>query len=138
MNKENLELMLKIHNENFLDIKNIKDFDAFYKNSRYNIYQEYFENIFAGYLITYDNIDSLDIFEIAVDKNFRKKGLASKLLNRINDERKILLEVSEKNKVAINLYKKNGFKMISRRKNYYLDGSDAIVMIRQEAICLVF
>ena len=130
MNKENLELMLKIHNENFLDIKNIKDFDAFYKNSRYNIYEEYFENIFAGYLITYDNIDSLDIFEIAVDKNFRKKGLASKLLNRINDERKILLEVSEKNKVAINLYKKNGFKMISRRKNYYLDGSDAIVMIR--------
>ena len=122
MNKKNLELMLKIHNENFLDIKNIKDFDAFYKNSRYNIYEEYFENIFAGYLITYDNIDSLDIFEIAVDKNFRKKGLASKLLNRINDERKILLEVSEKNEVAINLYKKNGFKMI--------DGSDAIVMIR--------
>lgn len=130
MNKKNLELMLKIHNENFLDIKNIKDFDAFYKNSRYNIYEEYFENIFAGYLITYDNVDSLDIFEIAVDKNFRKNGLASKLLNRINDERKILLEVSEKNKVAINLYKKNGFKMISRRKNYYLDGSDAIVMIR--------
>ena len=130
MNKENLELMLKIHNENFLDIKNIKDFDAFYKNSRYNIYEEYFENIFAGYLITYDNVDSLDIFEIAVDKNFRKKGIASKLLNRINDERKILLEVSEKNRVAINLYKKNGFKMISRRKNYYLDGSDAIVMIR--------
>lgn len=130
MNKKNLELMLKIHNENFLDIKNIKDFDAFCKNSRYNIYEEYFENIFAGYLITYDNVDSLDIFEIAVDKNFRKKGLASKLLNRINDERKILLEVSEKNKVAINLYKKNGFKMISRRKNYYLDGSDAIVMIR--------
>ena len=130
MNKKNLELMLKIHNENFLDIKNIKDFDAFYKNSRYNIYEEYFENIFAGYLITYDNVDSLDIFEIAVDKNFRKKGLASKLLNRINDERKILLEVSEKNEVAINLYKKNGFKMISRRKNYYLDGSDAIVMIR--------
>ena len=130
MNKKNLELMLKIHNENFLDIKNIKDFDAFYKNSRYNIYEEYFENIFAGYLITYDNVDSLDIFVIAVDKNFRKKGLASKLLNRINDERRILLEVSEKNKVAINLYKKNGFKMISRRKNYYLDGSDAIVMIR--------
>lgn len=130
MNKKNLELMLKIHNENFLDIKNIKDFDAFYKNSRYNIYEEYFENILAGYLITYDNVDSLDIFEIAVDKNFRKKGIASKLLNRINDERKILLEVSEKNKVAINLYEKNGFKMISRRKNYYLDGSDAIVMIR--------
>ena len=130
MNKKNLELMLKIHNENFLDNKNIENFYTFYKDSRYNIYEEYFENIFAGYLITYDNVDSLDIFEIAVDKNFRKKGLASKLLNRINDERKILLEVSEKNIIAINLYIKNGFKIISRRKNYYLDGSDAIIMVR--------
>ena len=130
MNKKNLELMLKIHNENFLDNKNIENFYTFYKDSRYNIYEEYFENIFAGYLITYDSVDSLDIFEIAVDKNFRKKGIASKLLNKINDERKILLEVSEKNIIAINLYIKNGFKIISRRKNYYLDGSDAIVMIR--------
>lgn len=130
MNKKNLELMLKIHNENFLDNKNIENFYTFYKDSRYNIYEEYFENIFAGYLITYDSVDSLDIFEIAVDKNFRKKGIASKLLNRINDERKILLEVSEKNIIAINLYIKNGFKIISRRKNYYLDGSDAIIMVR--------
>ena len=130
MNKENLELMLKIHNENFLDNKNIENFYTFYKDSRYNIYEEYFENIFAGYLITYDSVDSLDIFEIAVDKNFRKKGIASKLLNKINDERKILLEVSEKNIIAINLYIKNGFKIISRRKNYYLDGSDAIIMVR--------
>ena len=130
MNKKNLELMLKIHNENFLDNKNIENFYTFYKDSRYNIYEEYFENILAGYLITYDNVDSLDIFEIAVDKNFRKKGIASKLLNRINDERKILLEVSEKNIIAINLYIKNGFKIISRRKNYYLDGSDAIIMVR--------
>lgn len=130
MNKKNLELMLKIHNENFLDNKNIENFYTFYKDSRYNIYEEYFENIFAGYLITYDSVDSLDIFEIAVDKNFRKKGIASKLLNKINDERKILLEVSEKNIIAINLYIKNGFKIISRRKNYYLDGSDAIIMVR--------
>ena len=130
MNKKNLELMLKIHNENFLDNKNIENFYTFYKDSRYNIYEEYFENIFAGYLITYDSVDSLDIFEIAVDKNFRKKGIASKLLNKINDERKILLEVSEKNIIAIKLYIKNGFKIISRRKNYYLDGSDAIIMVR--------
>ena len=130
MNKKNLELMLKIHNENFLDNKNIENFYTFYKDSRYNIYEEYFENIFAGYLITYDSVDSLDIFEIVVDKNFRKKGIASKLLNKINDERKILLEVSEKNIIAINLYIKNGFKIISRRKNYYLDGSDAIIMVR--------
>jgi ribosomal-protein-alanine acetyltransferase len=130
MNDENLHLMLKIHNENFLDVKSIEDFYTFYKDSRYNIYEEYFENIFAGYLITYDSVDSLDIFEIAVDEKFRSRGIATKLLNRLNDERKILLEVSEKNTNAINLYIKNGFKVISKRKKYYLDGSDAIIMMR--------
>ena len=89
MNDENLHLMLKIHNENFLDVKSIEDFYTFYKDSRYNIYEEYFENIFAGYLITYDSVDSLDIFEIAVDEKFRSRGIATKLLNRLNDERKI-------------------------------------------------
>ena len=130
MNDENLHLMLKIHNENFLDVKSIEDFYTFYKDSRYNIYEEYFENIFAGYLITYDSVDSLDIFEIDVDEKFRSRGIATKLLNRLNDERKILLEVSEKNTNAINLYIKNGFKVISKRKKYYLDGSDAIIMMR--------
>ena len=130
MNDENLHLMLKIHNENFLDVKSIEDFYTFYKDSRYNIYEEYFENIFAGYLITYDSVDSLDIFEIAVDEKFRSRGIATKLLNRLNDERKILLEVSEKNTNAINLYIKNGFKVISKWKKYYLDGSDAIIMMR--------
>ena len=130
MNDENLHLMLKIHNENFLDVKSIEDFYTFYKDSRYNIYEEYFENIFAGYLITYDSVDSLDIFEIAVDEKFRSRGIATKLLNSLNDERKILLEVSEKNTNAINLYIKNGFKVISKRKKYYLDGSDAIIMMR--------
>ena len=130
MNDENLHLMLKIHNENFLDVKSIEDFYTFYKDSRYNIYEEYFENIFAGYLITYDSVDSLDIFGIAVDEKFRSRGIATKLLNRLNDERKILLEVSEKNTNAINLYIKNGFKVISKRKKYYLDGSDAIIMMR--------
>lgn len=130
MNNENLHLMLKIHNENFLNVKSIEDFYTFYKDSRYNIYEEYFENIFAGYLITYDSVDSLDIFEIAVDEKFRSRGIATKLLNRLNDERKILLEVSEKNTNAINLYIKNGFKVISKRKKYYLDGSDAIIMMR--------
>ena len=51
MNDENLHLMLKIHNENFLDVKSIEDFYTFYEDSRYNIYEEYFENIEEDSLI---------------------------------------------------------------------------------------
>ena len=42
--------------------------------------------------------------------------------------KKIFLEVSTNNFPALNLYKNNGFVQISVRKNYYEDGSDAILM----------
>jgi len=34
------------------------------------------------------------------------------------------------NEVAINLYDKHGFEKVSVRKNYYQDGSDAYVMVK--------
>jgi ribosomal protein S18 acetylase RimI-like enzyme len=43
-------------------------------------------------------------------------------------ELKIFLEVSDKNIHAIKLYERNGYEKISVRKNYYSDGSDAIIM----------
>ena len=45
--------------------------------------------------------------------------------------KKISLEVSKSNDLAINFYKKNGFKTIGTRKNYYNEGlgmkEDAII-----------
>jgi ribosomal-protein-alanine N-acetyltransferase len=40
----------------------------------------------------------------------------------------IMLEVNENNKPAINFYKKNGFKIISVRKDYYGSNQNAIIM----------
>ena len=41
----------------------------------------------------------------------------------------ITLEVRESNKEAINFYLKNGFKEVTRRKNYYKE-EDGILMIK--------
>ena len=59
----------------------------------------------------------------------RKKGIGSKLLNEIikMDCKHIMLEVNTKNIGAVNLYKKNNFKIINTRKNYYKT-DDAYVM----------
>ena len=65
--------------------------------------------------------------------NYRKKGIASKLLEyALNDMKNcenISLEVSKDNKEAINLYSKYGFKIKTDRKKYY-DGKDAYLMVR--------
>ena len=74
--------------------------------------------------------DESEILILYVDKLFRKKGIAKKLINYLINpinSKSILLEVSNKNLPELNLYEKFEFKIINIRKNYYQD-SDAYVM----------
>lgn len=75
---------------------------------------------------------SLDIESVAVDPEYRGKGLAKALFQHIEDiakqrgYEKIVLEVREHNREAIGLYEKLGFKKKEFLKNYYsekLNGS---------------
>jgi len=75
---------------------------------------------------------SLDIESVAVDPEYRGKGLAKALFQHIEDiakqrgYEKIVLEVREHNREAIGLYEKLGFKKTEFLNNYYsekLNGS---------------
>jgi len=83
------------------------------------------ENIVKGYL-HYDLIyDRCEIENIGVLEIYRNKKIASNLICFMINEcvdlnyKNITLEVNCNNLVAINLYKKNDFKIIATRKNYY-------------------
>lgn len=83
-----------------------------------------------GFIHIQDLVDEIDIIDIIIDKTYRHKGYASKLLDYIldiKDSKKIILEVDVNNIPAINLYHKYNFIEINRRKKYY-NGSDAIIM----------
>lgn len=91
-----------------------------------------------GYCGLYKVLDEADITNIAVHPKFRRQGLAGRILQNIiehcklNKITKITLEVRESNISAINLYKKNDFKVVGERKNYYSDNREtAILMTRQ-------
>ncbi len=102
------------------------------------------ENISFGYIVFYDTIYSLDLFEIAIDVQYQGKGFGNELLekslemilsdekykDRDKEEMKIFLEVNQKNLNAIKLYKKNDFEEISVRKNYYGLNEDALIMVK--------
>ena len=74
-------------------------------------------------------LDSADILNIGIDPDFKRQGYGSALLNHLIEELKkrhiseILLEVRAGNKSAIRFYKRQGFKEISVRKNYYMKNS---------------
>ena len=82
-----------------------------------------------GYLIAMLALDSADILNIGIDPYFKRQGYGTGLLNHLIEELRkrkigeILLEVRAGNKSAIQFYKKQGFKEISVRKNYYTKNS---------------
>jgi len=82
-----------------------------------------------GYLIALLAIDTADILNIGIDPDFKRQGYGTTLLNHLIEELKkrniseIFLEVRAGNKPAIQFYKKQGFKEISVRKNYYTKNS---------------
>jgi len=87
-------------------------------------------NNIVGYLYALDLGDNIDLLSIFVDKNSRYQHIGTDLiksLKKLSFNKTITLEVSNKNEAAIALYKKNDFKEVGIRKNYYED-SDAIIM----------
>lgn len=76
--------------------------------------------------------DSLRILMLAVDENYRKRGVGSRLLKKIilnfSDVRRIYLETRTDNIEAIEFYKKNGFKIVEKVKDFYTDGGEAYIM----------
>ena len=88
-----------------------------------------------GDLFNIEKISEYEILLIYVCKNFRKKGLGTKLFKKIEENnnclKKIYLEVSKNNLEGISFYKKLNFKKINSRKNYYTienKKTDAFIM----------
>ena len=85
----------------------------------------------CGYLIILDSIDVYEILAIATVEEYRNKGIAQELLDKIKTK-DIFLEVRESNQTAINFYKKNNFKEIRIRKNYYSEPTENAIIMKLE------
>ena len=84
----------------------------------------------VGYLFGWYIKDEFHINNIAVHEDFRRLGIAEKMIGDIILKfilKNIFLEVSKLNSRAILLYEKIGFKKNGIRKKYYNDNSDAIL-----------
>ena len=78
-------------------------------------------------------IDEVQINYFSIKQKFRRKGYGSYLMTYLVKDceklniKKLMLEVSEKNLIAEVFYRKFNFFTVGRRKNYYKDGTDAIL-----------
>ncbi len=90
----------------------------------------------VGEIVLTDLLGEGDISNVAVNPDYRKKHIASQLLEKIikigSDERNITaftLEVREQNLPAIRLYEKAGFESVGVRPNFYTKPKDNAVIM---------
>ena len=78
-----------------------------------------------GYICTDLVCGEIDIGKIAVDRQFRRRGAADRLMRRLllyadeNGVETLTLEVRVSNEPAQRLYQKYGFETVGERKNFY-------------------
>ena len=100
-------------------------------------YNETLVSFVLGDLFNIEKISEYEILLIYVCKNFRKKGLGTELLNKIEKDntclKKIYLEVSKSNSAGISFYTKMKFIVMYTRTNYFFIKNkyiDALTMVK--------
>lgn len=88
----------------------------------------------AGYICPMIVLDEGEILDVAVRPDCRGRGIGKALVGRAIGElsargaKIVCLEVRVSNLSALELYRKLGFRDSGRRKGYYENGEDAILM----------
>ena len=90
-------------------------------------------NLVIGICVFHVVLDEAQINFFVVNEKYRKHGFGSYLMRYLIKQceklniKKLFLEVSHTNAVAENFYKGFDFHTVGIRRNYYKDGSDALL-----------
>jgi len=140
-NMTKLRKFLPIDLERILEIEKVS-FPAriaFSKSYFERLYREYpeefvvaeFDKNVVGYVI---GDASGEIISIAVDPNYREKGigqsLANYLINHYKEKgiKELTIHVRTTNQAGVSFWENLGFKVKKTIKNYYLNGDDALLL----------
>ncbi len=119
-----------------------KSFEDEYKNDIAVYFSARDDGECIGYAGFWNVSGEGDITNIAVREKYRRKGIGGELLRAVINKSVslglsiITLEVRVSNTAALALYKKYGFEIIGKRKNYYSDNNeDAYIMKKTLSCC---
>ena len=96
------------------------------------------DGIVAGYVGSQTVCGETDMMNVAVTADFRRRGIAEKLVTALVEELKALeshcltLEVRASNTPAQALYEKLGFTEVGRRPRYYQNPKEDALILRKE------
>lgn len=96
------------------------------------------QNAVVGYIGSQSVLGEADIMNVAVAPDYRRHGIATMLLNalqeelRKNDVYSLTLEVRVSNAAAISLYERVGYACVGKRPGYYHKPKEDALILRKE------
>tara|TARA_B100000401_G_C52433537_1_gene543865 strand:- start:42 stop:482 length:441 start_codon:yes stop_codon:yes gene_type:complete len=104
-----------------------------FKKKGNKVFGVYLSNLVIGICVFHVVLDEAQINFFVVNLKYRKKGFGSYLMNYLINQckkqniKKLFLEVSHTNNIAVKFYSRFDFCTVGIRRNYYQDGSDALL-----------
>ena len=138
MGEEDIETIAAIEQDSFSDPWPLEAFRGELFNNRLAAYYvARHKGKPVAYIGAWRILDEVHITTLAVEESYRRRGLASRLLETLIEKVRsggasfVTLEVRPSNKAARLFYEKRGFSVLGRRKRYYRD-EDALIMTRED------
>ena len=132
INEKDIDLCYKL-DSNTISLWSKKQWANEFKKEGTKIFGLLTTNLVIGICVLQIVLDEAHINYFAVNQRFREKGFGSYLMSYLIKKfeklnlKKILLEVSQGNVTAERFYSRFDFSTVGIRKNYYKDGSHALL-----------
>ena len=132
INEKDIDLCYEL-DSNSISLWSKKQWANEFKKEGIKVFGILLSNHVIGICVFQVILDEAQINFFAVNKTYRKKGFGTYLMNYLIKEcrklniKKIFLEVSHTNLTAEKFYNRFDFSTVGIRRNYYKDGSDALL-----------
>jgi len=132
INEKDIDLCYEL-DSNTISLWSKKQWNNEFQKEGIKVFGLLLSNLVIGICVFHVVLDEAQINFFVVNKKFRKKGFGSYLMSylikkcEILNLKKILLEVSQSNVTAERFYSRFDFSTVGIRRNYYKDGSHALL-----------
>ena len=132
INEEDIDLCYEL-DSNTISLWSKKQWVNEFKKEGINVFGLLLSNVVIGICVFHVVLDEAQINFFVVNNKYRKKGFGSYLMNYLIKKceklnvNKLFLEVSNTNIPAQKFYNHFNFSTVGIRRNYYKDGSDALL-----------
>ena len=132
INKKDIDLCYEL-DSNTISLWSKEQWAKEFKKDGTKIFGLLIKNLVIGICVFQVVLDEAQINYFVVNQKFRKKGFGSYFMSYLIKKceklslKKLLLEVSQNNVTAERFYSRFDFSTVGIRKNYYKDGSHALL-----------